>query len=80
MIALIEEACSAGARLAKACQVVGLSPRTVQRYRQDGQIKADGRKAAAAGRVPANRLSEDERAEILVIANQPQYEIGRARV
>jgi len=73
MIALIEEACSAGARLAKACQIVGLSPRTVQRYRQDGQIKADGRKAAAAGRIPANRLSEIERAEILAIANQPQY-------
>ena len=73
MITLIEEACTAGARLANACKVVGLSPRTVQRYRQDGQIKADGRKAAAIGRVPANSLSEDERAEILAIANQPQY-------
>lgn len=45
----------------------------MQRYRQDGQIKADGRKAAAAGRVPANRLSEEERTEILTTANHPQY-------
>jgi len=73
VIALIDEACAAGARLAKACEVVGLSPRTVQRYRQEGQIKADGRKAAAAGRVPANRLSEEERTEILATANHPQY-------
>lgn len=73
MITLIEKACTAGARLAKACKVVGLSPRTVQRYRQEGQIKTDGRKAAAIGRVPVNRLSEDERAEILAIANQPEY-------
>lgn len=73
MIHLIEEACTAGARLTKACQVVGLSPRTVQRYRQDGQIRADARKAAAARRVPANKLSEEERAIVLATANQPQY-------
>ena len=73
MITLIEEACASGARLAKACQVVGLSPRTVQRYRQDGHVKADGRKAAAVDRIPANKLSENERTEILAIANQPRY-------
>jgi len=73
VITLIEEACASGARLAKACQVVGLSPRTVQRYRQDGHVKADGRKAAAVDRIPANKLSENERTEILAIANQPRY-------
>ena len=73
MIDLIEEACFAGARLAKACEVVGLSSRTVQRYRRDEQIKPDGRKAAAAGRIPANRLSKEEREKLLATANQPQY-------
>lgn len=53
--------------------MVGLSPRTVQRYREDGQIRADGRKAAAARRTPANKLSEEERAAVLATANQPQY-------
>jgi hypothetical protein len=60
VIALIEEACSNGARLFKACEVVGISVRTVQRYRQHGTIKADGRKAAAAERIPPNRLNKDE--------------------
>jgi transposase InsO family protein len=73
MIALIEEACTAGARLAKACAVVGISVRTVQRYRRHGEIKPDGRKIAAAGRVPANRLSEQERAAIVETANQPEF-------
>lgn len=73
MIDLIEDACAAGARLTKACEIVGLSSRTVQRYRRDGQIKPDGRKAAAVGRVPANRLSNEERDAVLTTANQPQY-------
>lgn len=73
MIALIEEACTAGARLAKACKVVGVSVRTVQRYRRHGEVKPDGRKAAAAGRVPANRLSEQERTAIVETANQPEF-------
>lgn len=73
MIALIDESCAAGARLAEACKVLELSPRTVQRWRQDGTVKADGRKAGAQGRVPANKLAEAERAEILTTANAPQF-------
>ena len=73
MIALIEEACSAGARLAKVCEIIGWSSRTVQRYRRDGQVRPDGRKAAAAGRIPANRLSKEEREKLLATANQAQY-------
>jgi len=73
MIALIEEACSAGARLGKACKVVDVSVRTVQRYRRHGEVRPDGRKAAAAGRVPANRLSEQERTAIVETANQLKF-------
>lgn len=73
MIVLIEEACSGGARLAKACAVVGVCVRTVQRYRCHNEVQPDGRKAAAVGRVPANRLSEQERAAIVETANQPEF-------
>ena len=73
MIALIEEACTAGARLAKACKDVDLSPRTVQRWRQHGEVPPDGRKAASRNRVPGNKLSEAERAEILATANQAKF-------
>lgn len=73
MMAMIEEACSGGARLSRACAVVGISVRTVQRYRRHGEIRPDGRKIAAAGRVPANRLSEEEQTEIVETANRPEY-------
>jgi putative transposase len=70
---LIDEACAAGARLEKACEVLGISPRTLQRWREEGSIRADGRAAAAEGRVPANRLSDAEREEILTVVNQPEF-------
>lgn len=73
MIALLDESCTAGARLAQACKVLELSHRTVQRWRQGGKVKADGRKEAAQGRVPANKLTEVKRAEILTTANASQF-------
>jgi putative transposase len=73
VIALINESCAAGARLAKACKLLDLSPRTVQRWRRDDRVKADGRKAAAQDRVPANKLADGERENILATANAPQF-------
>ena len=73
MITLLDESCAAGARLAEACKVLELSPRSVQRWRQGAGVKADGRKAAAQARVPANKLAEAERSEILSTANAPQF-------
>ena len=70
---LIENACNAGARFSRACAVAGYSPRTIQRYRRGGSINADGRKAAAARRVPANRLKQQEVKEILRMVNKPEY-------
>ncbi len=72
-MACIHEACAAGARLTAACKVLGLSPRTLQRWRGEAGVKADGRKAAAAQREPANKLSEHERQQILAIANEPEF-------
>ncbi len=36
-------------------------------------MKADGRKATAQQREPANKLSAQERQQILAIANQPEF-------
>jgi len=73
----IEEACSAGARLEHACAAVGLSARTLQRWRQGGTIQGDARqrahRAPEAVRTPANRLSAPEQAEILAVANQAEF-------
>jgi putative transposase len=73
VIAWIDEACVAGARLTKACAVLVLSPRTLQRWREGGEIKADGRKQAGAQRCPANKLSEQERQQILSTVNAPAF-------
>ncbi len=73
VMSCIHEACAAGARLSAACEVLELSPRTLQRWREEAGVKADGRKAAAQQREPANKLSEHERQLILAIANQPEF-------
>ena len=73
MTACIDEACAAGARLSEACRVVGISPRTLQRWRTPGEVKADGRKTAGQQRVPANKLSEAERQQILAVVNEPEF-------
>jgi hypothetical protein len=73
MIQLIDEACANGARLEIACAALELSPRTVQRWQEEGEIKVDGRLKAAQGRVPANKLSAEDRQAILEIANRPEF-------
>ena len=73
----ITQACAAGARLAPACTAIGLTPRTLQRWRQAGAITADARRrehrAPEAVRIPANRLSQAEREALLDVANQPEF-------
>lgn len=73
MIALVQEACAAGARRETACAVIEVSPRTLQRWQEEGPVKADGRQAAAQGRTPANRLSPQERSRLLEVVNRPEY-------
>jgi transposase InsO family protein len=73
VIALVREACAAGARLDAVCERLGLSPRTLQRWQAGGGVKIDGRQAAARERTPANQLSAEERRQILAIANRPEW-------
>lgn len=75
-IELIEEAVSAGARRHKACGVLEITVRTLQRWQkslaEDRQL-SDQRKLAAAERQPANKLTEIERRCILAISNSQAY-------
>jgi len=73
VIAWIDEAGAAGARLAPICHLLGLSPRTLQRWRENGEVKVDGRKKAAQQREPANKLSEHERQQILHLSNSKEF-------
>jgi putative transposase len=70
MVALIDEAVAAGARERTAAQVLGLSVRTVQRWRRPDGAE-DNRHGPNAP--PANRLTAVERQRILAVANSPEY-------
>lgn len=75
-IELIDEAMKAGARQFKACQIVGIHPRTLRRWQKQrlaSQEVQDQRKTAAAERVPTNKLSEAEKALIIETSNLPEY-------
>lgn len=71
-VELIDEAVSQGARFRPACEQLGISLRTLQRWRQGGQLSADGRSTASRP-VPANKLSEAERALVLSTANEARF-------
>jgi hypothetical protein len=73
VITWIDDACAATARQSKACEAVGIFGRTLQRWREKGGAKADGRKQAGTRSVPANKLSEYERQQILDVANAPKF-------
>ena len=69
-LSLLDEAQRGGARLKPACRVLGLDPRTVQRWRAvgGGDDRRHGPKHA-----PANKLSKAERQEVLAIANSEEF-------
>lgn len=72
ILALIDEAVTHGARLSKACQVLELPPRTVQRWRvQGGEGGQDRRRGPH--RAPANKLSDTDRKHVLEVVNSPPY-------
>lgn len=68
-LALIHEACEAGARKHKAAGILGLPIRTVQRWEKHGL--ADNRKGSRA--VPANKISSEEKEMIVDILNSSEF-------
>lgn len=70
VIALITEAQEAGARQCKACEIVGISTKTLQRWQQQSN-QEDGRINAIHN--PSNKLTEPERQRVIEVANEPEY-------
>ena len=64
LVAWIQEAMQAGARLARVCQVVDISVRTYRRWFKGGEVGSDARPSACRP-VPKNKLSEPERKHIV---------------
>lgn len=68
-IELIEEAVGTGARRWKACELLGLSLRTLQRWGiEAGEDRRKGPLSA-----PGNKLSELERRELLLVVNSREF-------
>jgi putative transposase len=71
-ITLIEEAVQAGARERQACQELGLTQRTLQRWRREGSPLEDQRPHAVK-RAPSHQLSEPEVQQIVEVINQAEF-------
>lgn len=70
ILGLIDEAVTAGARLRTACEVLGVDPRTVQRWKRQGI--GDDRRAGPRS-APKNKFTPEERALILALLLSPAY-------
>jgi transposase InsO family protein len=70
IVELVEEAVCAGARIDKACEQLGVCPRSVARWRKAGGGE-DGRKGPVTP--AAHQLSGEEKKRIIETANQPEY-------
>jgi len=68
----INDAVGDGAGKVVACQTLEISVRTLQRWTQDSDVKADQR--PLVGReAPSNKLTEAEREQLVEICNQPRF-------
>jgi transposase InsO family protein len=70
ILELIDEATHAGARLFAACQTIGLSSRTLERWRQQPEGGEDERQGPLSE--PPNKLTQKQRTELLSLLNSPE--------
>jgi putative transposase len=65
---LIDEAVAAGARRKVACELIGLTARTLERWAGHDDDRRHG-----PNTVPGNKLSEAERRKLLAVATSPEF-------
>jgi putative transposase len=73
LVHLITECHAGGSRQAPACAVAGLDPRTLQRWRKGDGLTHGDRRPDAIRPAPSHALTEEERARILELANEPRF-------
>jgi len=69
-IVLVTEACKARARKKKACEILGLSVRTLERWEKENGLY-DQRQMVK--RIPANKLTQGQRDMIIATVNNTIY-------
>lgn len=70
ILSLVDEAMQSGARQEKACEVLNIRSRTLQRWRLSG-VGDDGRHGPKSA--PGNKFSESERQRVLALVNTPEH-------
>lgn len=70
IIRLINIARDAGARQSAACEIIGISAKTLQRWSQPENISDD---RLDTRREPANKMTALERQRVIKVANDPEY-------
>lgn len=70
-IVLLNESMAAGARQRQACEVLGLSERTLQRWQTGETVHCDQRPLREYQ--PPHKLTASERAEVLAVANSDEF-------
>jgi transposase InsO family protein len=77
----VEQARREGARLSAACEVSGIDPRTLQRWKSTAGLSHADRRPCAIRPRPAHALCAQERERIVQIANEPRFaELPPARI
>ena len=74
-VMLIDEAVHSGARRCKACEEIGIKERTYYRWTKQNQEKGsfEDLRPIAEHPEPVNKLTPQERQEIIDIASSPEY-------
>ena len=74
LLGLIQDACKAGASQASACEQIGLSERTMQRWQRPESKRGDRRVRGLHERAsPTNKLSEAERQAAMDVLNGEEF-------
>jgi hypothetical protein len=71
VLVLLNESIAAGARRANACEVLGLSQRTLQRWQTGAAVRCDQR--PLRDYQPPHKLTAIERADVLAVANSDEF-------
>ena len=69
------------AATAPACALAGIDPRTLQRWQKNDGLTRGDRRPDAIRPAPSHALTEEERARIVEVANEPRFaEVPPARI
>ena len=69
----IDSAHRDGARLDRACAVAGITVRTLQRWKAQDGLQTGDRRPEATHPTPSHALTDQERAAVLKVANEPRF-------